>query len=121
MFVRRVEDLAGTDKEMLRVDGDKKLQGRRLLTKADGCGFSFSDVRISAGMSTDLHYKNHVEGNLIVAGEMELTELSSGNSWTLGRRGPLRCRPEGPAPGHGQVRCAHSQRVLPPHNGQREA
>ena len=84
MFVRRVEDLAGTDNEMLRVDGDKKLQGRRLLTKADGCGFSLSDVRISAGMSTDLHYKNHVEGNLIVSGEMELTDLTSGDSWVLG-------------------------------------
>ena len=86
MFVRRVEDLAGTDNEMLRVDGEKKLQGRRLLTKADGCGFSLSDVRISAGMSTDLHYKNHVEGNLIVAGEMELTNLTSGRQLGPGCR-----------------------------------
>ena len=40
MFARRLEDLAGTDKEMVRRDGDKVLHARRLLTKADGCGFS---------------------------------------------------------------------------------
>ena len=83
MFVRRVDDLNGTDKEMLVEKDGGRLQGRRLLTKDDGCGFSFSDVRISAGFSADLWYKNHVEGNLLVSGEMEVTELSGGNSWTL--------------------------------------
>ena len=84
MFVRRVDDLNGTDKEMLVERSDGRLQARRLLTKEDGCGFSFSDVRLSAGMSNALWYKNHVEGNLMVSGEMEITELSSGDSWTLG-------------------------------------
>ena len=84
MFVRRVDDLNGTDKEMLVERSDGRLQARRLLTKEDGCGFSVSDVRLSAGMSNDLWYKNHVEGNLMVSGEMEITELSSGDSWTLG-------------------------------------
>ena len=68
MFARRLEDLAGTDKEMVKRDGDKILRSGRLLTKADGCGFSLSDVRFSAGFSIDLHYKNHVEGNLIIKG-----------------------------------------------------
>ena len=40
MFVRRLEDLAGTDKEMVKTDGNKRLQSRRLVTKADGAGFS---------------------------------------------------------------------------------
>ena len=51
MFARRLEDLAGTDKEMVRRDGDKVLHARRLLTKDDGCGFSLADVRFSAGFS----------------------------------------------------------------------
>ena len=33
MFARRLEDLAGTDKDMVRRDGDKVLHARRLLTK----------------------------------------------------------------------------------------
>ena len=83
MFVRRLEDLAGTDNEMVRRDGDKILHARRLLTKADGCGFSLSDVRFSAGFSIDLHYKNHVEGNLIISGVIEVTDLTKGIGWDL--------------------------------------
>ena len=83
MFVRRLEDLAGTDNEMVRRDGEKVLHARRLLTKADGCGFSLSDGRFSAGFSVDLHYKNHVEGNLIIKGVIEVTDLTRGISWDL--------------------------------------
>ena len=84
MFARRLEDLSGTDNEMVRRDGDKVLHARRLLTKADGCGFSLADVRFSAGFSIDLHYKNHVEGNLIIKGVIEVTDLTKGISWDLG-------------------------------------
>ena len=72
MFVRRLEDLAGTDKEMVKTDGNKRLQSRRLVTKADGAGFSMSDVRISEGWVIDLWYKNHVEGNLVVSGILKV-------------------------------------------------
>ena len=84
MFVRSLKDLAGTDKEMVRVDGDKKLQSRRLLTKADGCGFSLSDVCLSAGWTIDLWYKNHVEGNLVVKGDLEVTDMTNGDTWEIG-------------------------------------
>ena len=83
MFARKLEDLAGTDKDMVRRDGDKMLHARRLLTKADGCGFSLSDGLFSAGFSIDLHYKNHVEGNLIISGVIEVTDLTKGISWDL--------------------------------------
>ena len=83
MFARRLEDLSGTDNEMVRRDGDKVLHARRLLTKADGCGFSLADARFSAGFSIDLHYKNHVEGNLIIKGVIEVTDLTKGISWDL--------------------------------------
>ena len=84
MFVRRLEDLAGTDKEMVKTDGNKRLQSRRLVTKADGAGFSMSDVRISEGWVIDLWYKNHVEGNLVVSGDLHVDNLTNGESWDLG-------------------------------------
>ena len=87
MFVRTLEELAGTDKEMVRVDGNKRLQSRRLVTKADACGFSMSDVRLSEGWSIDLWYKNHVEGNLVVSGDLKVEDLNNGNSWDVGGGG----------------------------------
>ena len=87
MFVRTLEGLAGTDKEMVRVDGNKRLQSRRLITKADTCGFSMSDVRLSEGWSIDLWYKNHVEGNLVVSGDLKVEDLNNGNSWDVGGGG----------------------------------
>ena len=84
MFVRRLEDLAGTDKEMVKMDGEKRLKSGRLLTKADGCGFSLSDVLVSTGWVIDLWYKNHVEGNLVVSGDLGVEDLTNGNSWELG-------------------------------------
>ena len=83
MFARKLEDLAGTDKDMVRRDGDKMLHARRLLTKADGCGFSLSDGLFTAGFSIDLHYKNHVEGNLIIKGVIEVTDLTNGARWDV--------------------------------------
>ena len=84
MFVRRIEDLAGTEHEMIRNTGDGVLHSNRIMTKADNCGFSISDVRASTGMSIDLWYKHQVESNLVITGELEVTDLTSGESWVLG-------------------------------------
>lgn len=84
MFARRIEDFAGTERQMVRTDGEMRLQSTRLLIQSDGCGFSVSDVQVSAGFTADLWYKNHVEGNLIVSGKMELADLNTGQSWDLG-------------------------------------
>ena len=77
MFVRRLEELNGTENEMIRMTGNGELHSRRIMTKADGCGFSISDVRASTGMSIDLWYKHQVESNLIITGELEVTDLSN--------------------------------------------
>ena len=84
MFVRTVEQLTGTDKEGRWQDGDKWLKAVRLVTKADGAGFSLADVTVSAGWEIDCHYKNHVEASLIVSGSATLTEYASGKSWEVG-------------------------------------
>ena len=79
MFVRTHEDITGTENEMVRRDGNKSLRSFRMLTKADGCGFSLSDAYFSAGFSLDLWYKNHVEANFIVSGVVHLEDLSTGH------------------------------------------
>ena len=84
MFVRRLEELNGTENEMIRMTGDGELHSRRIMTKADNCGFSVSDVRASAGMSIDLWYKHQVEANLVITGELEVTDLSTDSKWLLG-------------------------------------
>ena len=84
MFVRKLEELNGTPNEMIRMAGEGQLHSRRILTKADGCGFSLSDVLAATGMSIDLWYKHQVEANLIVTGELEVTDLSNNAKWLLG-------------------------------------
>ena len=82
MFVRKIEDLIGSDKEVTLTDGGSVFQAVRLLTQEDGCGFSISDAHIGS-RSLNAHYKNHVEANLIVSGQVELQDLSSEQSWAL--------------------------------------
>ena len=84
MFVRTLDDLRGADKEKTLVLGGSELQTVSLVTRDDGCGFSVSDVRIKNGLNPfDVHYKNHVESNLVVSGQIELQDRSNGQSWTL--------------------------------------
>ena len=68
---------------MVRRDGDMSLRSLRMLTKADACGFSLSDVYFSTGFSIDLWYKNHVEANFIVGGVIQVDDLTAGDSWEL--------------------------------------
>ena len=83
MFVRTLDDLRGTDKEWRRTDGGGEIHSVRLLTRDDGCAFSVSDVKFKGSRTLNLHYKNHVEANLIVAGQVGLENLSNGEKWTL--------------------------------------
>ena len=83
MFVRTHKDIAGTENEMVRSDGDMSLRSLRMLTKADACGFSLSDVYFSTGFSIDLWYKNHVEANFIVSGVIQVDDITAGKSWDL--------------------------------------
>ena len=83
MFVRTVADVIGTDKEMKLTSDAGVVRSARILTKEDGCGFSVSDNLIKGGFSVDLHYKNHVEANLIVEGQVTVQDLTRNKSWIL--------------------------------------
>ena len=54
-----------------------------MLTKADGLGFGFSDVRFDAGAEAILWYKHHLEANHIISGTGEVVDLTTGQTWTL--------------------------------------
>ena len=84
MFVRTVDQLAGTDKEGKWQDGDLWLRAARLVTKSDLVGFSLADVRLSAGWEIDCHYKHHIEASFIISGSATLTEYATGKSWDVG-------------------------------------
>ena len=83
MFVRKVADVIGGDKEMKITDGARVIRSARILTRQDGCGFSISDVLIKGGCSVDLHYKNHVEVNFIAGGQVTVQDLTHNKSWAL--------------------------------------
>lgn len=81
MFVRTLEQLRADGQEKVLAGG--AVHAARLVTSADGMGFSMSDVRIAAGSEQHLWYKHHWEANLIVAGDGTVTDDSSGQVWQL--------------------------------------
>ena len=84
MLVRALDDLLGSDKEITITDGEKLLRSVGILTREDECGFSISDIRIRGDWSWDSHYKSHVGMNFIIAGQLEVWDLTHDASWTLG-------------------------------------
>ena len=89
MFIRTLDQLAGTDKEVKWQDGDRWLRAVRLVTRDDGAGFSLADVILSAGWFLDVHYKNHVEATLVVSGSAVHHRVR--HRQQLGRRGRATC------------------------------
>ena len=75
MIVRTVEDLKtqGSYREKPGV-----WSSARYLLRRDGMGFTLTHTTIAAGSSQTMQYKNHVEGNLVIEGEGELTDLAAG-------------------------------------------
>ena len=81
MFLRTVEEMRAAGKE--RVVANGQARSLRMLVKDDGIGFSFSDVHVTAGVRSELWYKNHWEANLVVGGEGKITEVATGREWPM--------------------------------------
>lgn len=79
MIVRTVEDVAGTEQEVILDDWSS----RRLLVKRDGVGFSLHDSVIRAGSEITMCYKHHVEAVYCVEGEAEVELLPNGPTYTI--------------------------------------
>jgi quercetin dioxygenase-like cupin family protein len=81
MFVKRADEMRAAGEEIIVANGQARTL--RMLTKADDIGFGLSDVHLDAGAEAVLWYKHHWEANHILAGTGEVTDLTTGESWTL--------------------------------------
>ena len=80
MIVRTVEDLKtlGSYRETPGV-----WSSARYLLRRDAMGFTLTQTTVAAGASQTMQYKNHVEANLIIEGEGDLTDLATGTVYRL--------------------------------------
>ena len=74
MIVRRLDEIAGSDQEVVTPNWTS----RRLLLKRDGMGFSMHETTIEAGTETLIWYRNHLEAVLCIEGEGEVEVLPEG-------------------------------------------
>ncbi len=80
MFFKDADQMRADGIELTLRSGARSL---RMLTKADGVGFGFSVVNAPGYGEATLWYKNHWEANHILAGEGEVTDLATGQTWKL--------------------------------------
>ena len=75
MIVRTLEDLKATGSYR---ENPGLWSSARYLLRRDGMGFTVTETKVAAGTSQTLEYRNHVEANLIIAGEGDLTDIAAG-------------------------------------------
>lgn len=82
MFIRTLEDVRGTDRYKVLLNG--ALHSARYLVAADGMGFSLHVNRSKPCPPMPLWYKNHWEANYIISGVINVTDLTTQQTWKLG-------------------------------------
>ncbi len=80
MFVRTLDALEAEGRVLTLGTGTRSA---RFITAADRIGFSYNDNRGRAGNDVTLWYKNHWEANFFIAGLGDVTDLTTGQTWTL--------------------------------------
>jgi len=80
VIVREVSEVEGTRSD---ASGDG-WRSRRLLTRADGMGFTITDTTLRPGMEADLWYRNHLEACYCLEGEMQVEDLETGQVHRVG-------------------------------------
>lgn len=74
MIVRTASEVEGTKAD---ARGDK-WRSLRMLTRADGMGFTLTQTTIEQGMEIELEYRHHLEACLCIEGELEVEDLATG-------------------------------------------
>jgi len=80
MKVIRIDDLRGTEKEVVSPAGWTSV---RFLLKSDGMGFSFHETTFPAGLKFDMWYKNHLEAVYCYRGKGILTNRDTGETFDI--------------------------------------
>lgn len=80
MIVRTASDVEGTGAE---ASGDK-WRSLRMLTRADGMGFTVTQTIIEPGMEIELEYRHHFEACVCIEGELEIEDLGTGERHVVG-------------------------------------
>ncbi|MEV0645200.1 ectoine synthase [Phytomonospora sp. NPDC050363] len=86
MIVRTLEDIAGTDRDVVGNDRDKAKgtwRSLRLVLAREGVGFSLHDTVLYAGTQTSMWYANHIEAVYVIDGEGELVDHDNGETHKL--------------------------------------
>jgi len=79
MIVIRSEDVADTARHVAGSGWDSK----RMIVAADGMGYSVHETRVHEGTESHLHYKNHLETNYCIAGEGEVVDVATGETFAI--------------------------------------
>ena len=76
MIVKTREDVECGKGDTILSGGNARVL--RYLLRDDGVGFTVSDIRVGAGGNKMLHYKNHIEANLVLEGEGTVEDMATG-------------------------------------------
>jgi len=79
MIIVRSQDIAGTARHVSGPGWDSK----RMIVKDDGMGYSVHETRIVEGSESRLHYQHHLETNYCVAGEGEVVDVATGETFQI--------------------------------------
>lgn len=80
MFVRTLDDLKARG-----AYGEKPgvWSSARYLLRDDNVGFTLTRTSVAAGQSQEMQYKNHLEANLVLSGEGEVTDIATATVYPL--------------------------------------
>jgi L-ectoine synthase len=80
MKIQRINDLIGSERDVDFAEG----KSIRFILKKDNMGFSLHKTIIPKGNKGHWHYKNHLEACYCIKGRGVITDLSNGNSYSIG-------------------------------------
>lgn len=80
MIVRHASDVEETKADA----SGKGWRSLRMLTRADGMGFTVTHTTIERGMQVEVEYRHHLEACLCVGGKLEVEDLATGDRHVVG-------------------------------------
>ena len=82
VIVRNASEVEGTKADV----SGPKWRSLRMLTRADGMGFTVTQTTVEEGMVAELRYANHLEACYCIEGELEIEDLDTGANHIVGPR-----------------------------------